>query len=65
MSGIWTYDPSVQAGEDSSCLRPRGYCERQLLQFSFILIFGYLDTTREEIYSDQNLTCSLTSQLII
>jgi hypothetical protein len=26
-NGIRTYDPSVWAGEDSSCLRPRGHCD--------------------------------------
>jgi hypothetical protein len=28
MSGIQTHDPSVRAGEDSSCLRLRGHCNR-------------------------------------
>jgi hypothetical protein len=32
-SGIRTQDVSVGAGEDSSCLRPRGHCD-QLLQFN-------------------------------
>jgi hypothetical protein len=27
-SGIRTHDPSVSAGEDSSCLRSRGHCDR-------------------------------------
>jgi hypothetical protein len=27
-SGIRTHDPSVQAGEDISCPRPRGHCDR-------------------------------------
>jgi hypothetical protein len=27
-SGIRTHDPSVRAGEDGSCLRPRGHCNR-------------------------------------
>jgi hypothetical protein len=27
-SGIRTHDPSVRASEDSSCLRPRGHCDR-------------------------------------
>jgi hypothetical protein len=27
LSGIGTHDHSVQASEDSSCLRPRGYCD--------------------------------------
>jgi hypothetical protein len=28
LSGIRSHDPSVRASEDSSCLRPRGYCDR-------------------------------------
>jgi hypothetical protein len=28
LSEIQTHDPSVQADEDSSCLRARGYCDR-------------------------------------
>jgi hypothetical protein len=31
LSGIRTHDPSVQASEDSSCLRPRGYTDRHVL----------------------------------
>jgi hypothetical protein len=31
MSGIRTNDPTVQASEDSSCLRPRGHCDRQYI----------------------------------
>jgi hypothetical protein len=30
LSGIRTHDPSVRASEDSSCLRQRGYCDRQI-----------------------------------
>jgi hypothetical protein len=30
LSGIRTHDPSVRAGEDSSCLSQRGYCDRLL-----------------------------------
>jgi hypothetical protein len=30
VSGIRTHDPSVRASEDCSCLRPRGYCDRQV-----------------------------------
>jgi hypothetical protein len=29
LSWIRTHDPSVLASEDSSCLRPRGHCDRQ------------------------------------
>jgi hypothetical protein len=28
LSGIRTHDPSVRESEDSSCLRPRGHCDR-------------------------------------
>jgi hypothetical protein len=28
LSGTGTHDPSVRASEDSSCLKPRGHCER-------------------------------------
>jgi hypothetical protein len=28
LSGIRTHDPSVRVGEDISCVRPRGQCER-------------------------------------
>jgi hypothetical protein len=28
LSGIRTHDPSVRVSEDSSCLRPRGHCDR-------------------------------------
>jgi hypothetical protein len=28
LSGIRTHDPSVRASEDTSCLRPRGHCDR-------------------------------------
>jgi hypothetical protein len=30
-SGIRVQDPSVRAGEDSSCLRPRGHCDRPMM----------------------------------
>jgi hypothetical protein len=29
LSGFRTHDPSVRASEDSSCIRPRGYCDRK------------------------------------
>jgi hypothetical protein len=31
LRGIRTHDPSIRASEDSSCLRPRGRCDRQYL----------------------------------
>jgi hypothetical protein len=36
LSGIRTLDPSVRAREDSSCLRPRGYCGRHRFVYSNI-----------------------------
>jgi hypothetical protein len=30
LSGIRTHGPSVRVSEDSSCLRPRGQCDRHL-----------------------------------
>jgi hypothetical protein len=30
LNGIRTHDPGVRASEDSSCLRPRGHCDRQI-----------------------------------
>jgi hypothetical protein len=29
--GIRTHYPSVRAGEDGSCLRPRGHCDKRLM----------------------------------
>jgi hypothetical protein len=29
-SGIRTHDPSIRAGEDVSCLRPRDHCDRRV-----------------------------------
>jgi hypothetical protein len=31
LSGIRSHDPGFRASEDSSCLRPRGYCARHLV----------------------------------
>jgi hypothetical protein len=33
LSGIQTYDPSVRASEDISCLRPRGHCDRPSVNY--------------------------------
>jgi hypothetical protein len=35
VSGIRTHDPSVWASEDSSCLRQRGHCDRQMVDIIF------------------------------
>jgi hypothetical protein len=39
LSVIRTHDPSVRASEDSSCLRLRGYCDRQLICLYYINIW--------------------------
>jgi hypothetical protein len=44
LSGIQTHDPSVRAGEDISCLRSRGHCDRQSLVT--VNRTGYLIATR-------------------
>jgi hypothetical protein len=38
-SGIVTHDPSIRAGEDRSCLRPYGHCDR--------LRWIFIDTKKE------------------
>jgi hypothetical protein len=35
LSGIRTHDPSVRASDESSYLRPRGYCDRLINNYSF------------------------------
>jgi hypothetical protein len=35
LSGIRTHDPSFRSSEDSSCLRPLGYCDRPSLIYTF------------------------------
>jgi hypothetical protein len=42
LSGIRTHDPSVQANEDSSCFRPRGYFDRLWVntpQYIYVCVF--------------------------
>jgi hypothetical protein len=34
LSGIRTHDPSGRAGEDISCLRPRGHCDRPFKEYA-------------------------------
>jgi hypothetical protein len=38
-SGIRTHDLSVGAGEDSSCLRPRGHCDQCLDELEKLKVF--------------------------
>jgi hypothetical protein len=39
LSGIRNHDPGVRASEDSSCLRPRGHCDRQFKIVEFRIIY--------------------------
>jgi hypothetical protein len=34
LSGIRTHDPSVRASENSSCLRPRCYCDQRISEWA-------------------------------
>jgi hypothetical protein len=41
-SGIRTHDPSARAGEDSSCLRPRGHCDRRAYSYTRLILESVL-----------------------
>jgi hypothetical protein len=43
-SGIRTYDLRVGAGEDNSCLRPRGHCDRKIFLTLLLAIRITLDS---------------------
>jgi hypothetical protein len=49
LSGIRTYDPSIRASEDSSCLRPRDHWDR--LAFERAKIVHALDRVATVIVS--------------
>jgi hypothetical protein len=36
LSGIRTHDPSLRAGEDIWCLRPRGHCDRPWMDYVYV-----------------------------
>jgi hypothetical protein len=38
LSGIRAHDPSVRAGEDSLCLRPRGHCDGLISSYLIVEI---------------------------
>jgi hypothetical protein len=40
-SGIRTQDTSVWTGEDSSCLRLRGHCDRHIYEYIYIYIYKW------------------------
>jgi hypothetical protein len=46
-SGIWTNEPSVRAGEDGSCLRPRDRCDR-LTQYQFNKSITFIDVIAKQ-----------------
>jgi hypothetical protein len=38
LNGIRTHDPSVRASKDSSCLRPRGHCDRLTFTLPYLIL---------------------------
>jgi hypothetical protein len=56
LSGIRTYDPSVRASEDSSCLRPRGHCDRQIY-ILFALKYNSEIQPQGYVLSMQQISC--------
>jgi hypothetical protein len=61
LSGIRTHDLSVGAGEDSSCLRPRGHCDRQL-QIQRQYLSGYAVNSSVPVRSCTNRFMLLTDR---
>jgi hypothetical protein len=58
LSRIRTHDPSVQANEDSSCLRPCGHCDLHLMPYKL------KHTYRRSSYiprGDRKIRCILTN----
>jgi hypothetical protein len=55
MSGIRTHDPGFRASEDSACLRPLGYRDRQLIYYIYIILRR---TVFEEFYQLKFEICS-------
>jgi hypothetical protein len=54
LSGIRTHDPSVWAGEDISCLIPRGHCNRHSIKYKVIIldisiVFVYLTKAMDNV----------------
>jgi hypothetical protein len=45
LNGIRNYDPRVRASEDSSCLRPRGHCDRQIIVISLQYLYRKMNIT--------------------
>jgi hypothetical protein len=47
LSGIRTHDPRVRASKDSSCLRPRGHCDRPrpLVRVRYIYLNEHFEMT--------------------
>jgi hypothetical protein len=39
LSGIRTHGPSVRASEDTSCLRPRGCCDRRPYMLLYVIMY--------------------------
>jgi hypothetical protein len=62
LSGIRTYDPSVRASEDSSCLRPCGHCGRQDMCGSGSIAAPSLTSALDGGEWSASRSCRLTSR---
>lgn len=58
-SVIQTHDPSVQASKDSSCLRPYGHCDRQLLYTVILIRKVNISETKRVLLLMELLKCLL------
>jgi hypothetical protein len=54
LNGIRTHDLRVRASEDSSCFRPRGYCDRPTSLVPRINEIWYSNIFRAEVSQTRN-----------
>jgi hypothetical protein len=59
LSGIRTYDHGCRANEDSSCLRPHGYCDRQTMNYGQYNVNSTSTTLAFEIISAVDIKTSV------
>jgi hypothetical protein len=69
-ASVWipTHNPSIRASEDSSCLRPRGYCDRQCIRIIYTNSVRTSQETdpnqRSRLPSERRQFMSLTARLL-
>jgi hypothetical protein len=61
--GIRTHDPSVRPGGDSSCLKPRGHCDRRVWFFIKVKFGSFPFLFKQFYYSFTSLVTVLQSFL--